>query len=1810
MNVRFVSRSLALAATFAVLCLTPADTRAQVVGENVNMVSGTQWPGGDPFLQRQNEPTIAVSSVNPQHLMAGANDYRSVDVPDPAFGKMAAGDAWLGVFKSLDGGQTWKSVLLPGYPQDDSPQGKASPLQSVMVVPVTFPDDTKKWGTSVKLPGSADPVMRAGTDGMFYYLGINFARDKSVSRLFLGRFIDQNNKENGDATQGKDPIQYLDTQIVARSTDTALSGGKHIFIDKPWMTVDVPGNTTATCTVPDPDKPATLTTPQGTRKILAGTVYVGWAQFAPGDVSSDIMITWSGDCGLTWAPPQKLNTVNSLVNQGIAIAIEPITGRVYVAWRRIASGKQTDAIMATRSEGRKRHFAAPRVVARLVPFDLGTGLGQARTQTMPSLAISSDGAKSFAHIAWAARSGVNGPSRIWMTNAQVYPKPTGDDDADDPDDYEDETRVKWTAAAQVKVGDVKDDYGHTLTRGHQYMPALTASQGRLVLFYYDSRLDHTRRYYRPNPFVTDPADATKKIWAPSSDGRFYTEELGPVGDLADAGLAALNKVFGNVGLNPAADFDDSALTSTRHTVDVRVGMALPSLAPDFSSVLVSRFPLGLTGFETNVDPASTATPPVTIDFTMPAFLAGIDPAVSGTGSILVVSKDKNEAKVLEQLKLNVPGYPMFKGSTAAFMGDYIDIQGQNFAIAKTTTATGTINRWVYNTAASLAPVFHAVWTSNQDVKAPWDPVAMKYDWSKYTPVTLRLGSGTGGGMLYDGGRTSPNISNPNISNTAPIAVCDPASTGSRDQNIYTARITEGLQVSTPQNAKFLNGQTPVGFVIGAANSTGTAMTVTFGAPTVDPAGVTAPDASYTTDFTSPVATVTAVIAPYSSVFRTLFVRQGGTINSAPTLLVTVTESVGCGGTLQPACRSGSLTFNPPIAISQLAPPDGFTGDASREAYTATIGAPNISNPNISNPNISNPNISNPNISNPNISNPNISNPNISSPNISNPNISNPNISNPNISNPNISNPNISNPNISNPNISNPNISNSAISDASYTFTNNGNTSASYFVKVVGDATKVPSPLQLIVSKTYKTPAAVECVLKEIAHDQLVVSVPDISKDIVSPDSKVFTGVSTPNISNATLSLAPGETATVTLRGFVPVTEMAKAVAAVTPAPVPATAPPTATAATTTYRNWGGIVGNPVFVKIPTVTTITQSGVNTLAHVNVAPGSTGSGTITGTLTFVRTRAGIDTILGSVTVEYFGGDTPFFPTSPATGDTITVVYAGDATYAASTSSLVPVVAMGQLSLGVRAYASGATVYFQQAGAWLNADTMTFNGTDMGAPTSTGNYYLSFASAPTPGSSVRVEAKIAGQVVASATGTWPQQPVLGNSLGGTSIWADFDLNVTWNSVISAGYYQVQAYCTGLPCGGNGNLVYPPTTTFLYPANTFTVGQQLEFWLYATNVLTVSGATPMGDPFAALTANRTVSAVSGLVTPPPPPPPPGGNSGFPMGFPRFAHAAVYDSNTNSIKVVGGMKYTAPDANGSIFYDQTATVGLEEAYMVATGQWTVVQTKVYDPTSGTYVPTGTTPAVPFYPASVVTGTDLYLMGGQTGGSMIGVRSYLSVNSWFDNWSVPDGSAAWPWMGTPRTMAAAAAPGSICLPSSTTCFHSLVSGGYNGAVLNTSEFRTNLGSWSAGPSMNVARYGHVAVMVGNRYYAIGGHGVVGGDALSDMEYCDVGVNAAGTGFQITPWTRVALPASVPGRYGATAAVVNGKIYVMGGGANTQVRGEVFIFDTATNSWSQGANLGVAVSQAAAAVVNGKIYLVGGDKGNPAGAYGYVQVITP
>ena len=1032
--------NLRLAVALTVTLALPFAAWGQIAGESVNMVSGTGWPGGDPFLQRQNEPSIAVSSANPGHLLAGANDYRTVDLPNPNVPD-THGDAWLGVFKSFDGGQTWQSVLLPGYPQDTSPAGLASPLHG--------------------FTAASDPLVRAGTNGMLYYSGIVFDRGTNLGRVFVARFIDLNNKENGDATVSRDPIQYLDGQAL----DAGTSGQ---FLDKPWLATDIPRAGAGTCTIP--------TTPQ--RSFPAGNVYFAYAVFTGNSAtpSSKIMFTRSQDCGKTWSTPIKLSESNAL-NQGTTLAVDPVSGAIHLVWRRFATGNQTDALVYAKSTDFGRTFSKGQVLFNLGnPFDQdgATGAQNFRSEAFPTLAVSVDssGTRSWVHLAWAQREPTTGDAQVVVSTST--------------------NGTTWSAPAAVDEVPLTDDAGNRLARGHQFMPQLTFTQGQLMLLYYDSRLDHTAGWFTPYPDLL-----------PDSKGRFYTEQRAPLGELL-SGTAGVFTPF----------IDDALLTQRRHTIDVRVAQASPGLAPAFTSARVSNFLFGGRGDE-----------------------APGQQVQGFTGSIQVA--DSNGLLRAQQLQFNPPNLPLFAHGTIPFIGDYIDIAGPAF-VAK---AGGG---WAFNTAPTTAATHYAVWTSNQDVRPPPDG-----DWTKYTPPS-GLPTGTGGMSLFDPTQARPP--------------CVTGYEGTRNQNVYSARISNGLVVSSPQNVKPLASTLTRAFVVAASNATSVDRAFRFSATA---SGVVV---SFTNNLSGGVPLLPAfdvVIPSQSTVHRSVFARLGTATDPGTPISVRVDEvdpssPAGCLGLIPPTCKvvagglSGFLTLNPPGMVAGLVQPDGTGADIQTiELYTPTYGGSaldntNFSNTNFSNTNFSNTNLSNTNLSNTNFSNTNLSNSSLAAAHVSNAeitNLSNTNFSNTNFSNTNFSNTNLSNTNFSNTNLSNTNLSNAALSDANYVVTNTGNTTHSYHVKIVGN---VPStPLQLILAKNYTTPLALGCLLVEQPHPVIIASVDDI-RPAIQPLSAPLADPNIPDPSgtNATLALAPGESAVITLRGLVTVDGMKQIVSQLAPVTVP------------------------------------------------------------------------------------------------------------------------------------------------------------------------------------------------------------------------------------------------------------------------------------------------------------------------------------------------------------------------------------------------------------------------------------------------------------------------------------------------------------------------------------------------------------------------------------------------------------------------------------------------------------------------------------
>lgn len=887
--------------------LIPQEVAGQTAGPSVNMVSGTGWTNGDPFLQRQNEPSLAVSTRNTLHLFGGANDYRSVDLAGLA-GQSERGDAWLGIFKSYDGGQTWQSTLLPGFPLDSSPVGTASPIHGFQA--------------------AADPTVRAGTNGLFFYSGIAFNRGTNgTGVVFLSRFIDNDNKENGDATVTNgnltnlaptDAIQYVGTVIVD-------SGNSGQFLDKPWIATDVPRGT-ATCTIPYTRADGT----QGTQTIPAGQVYLAYTSFNGNQQDSKILFTSSQDCGATFGKAVKLSESNS-VNQGTIVVVDPNSANnaastIYVAWRRFATTSQPDAILIAKStDGGNTWTKAIQAVtfpsncstASVPPagcaFDQGSTAASFRTSAYPALAVDDTGRL---YLAWSQRQ-PSGDARIMLAES-----------ADG---------VTWTSIPKlVDNGPVLDDngnpFGNLSSHGHQIMPSMSFSAGKLSLVYFDSREDHTLGFFTENPDMTS-----------------YSEIRQLEGELA--GNPGSSAVF-----NSFVSDADPPLTSRRHTIDVRGAQAstLPPGAqgvPAFSPFRISRYLFGINPFD-----------------------------------------NPNQA---EQLQVDAPDLPMFEDGTVPFFGDYIDVAATPaflFQNGKWVFNTSSTNlpavHAVWTDNRDVVPPSDGNWMHYEPPFSASNP-AGSANQSIFDPTQTVTACQVGVNDGFVASRNQniytsligPGLVVGSLGNSKPLGF-QPNNPAQLLQRAFTVTLanttttTRSFRITIANQPMLANGQLdPQGQASLLQFSLQTSLDVTVGGQSSIARAVFIQSAN-------PVASVTVnaqeITAPSGALVAGGL--QGFVIfnpdPNAPQIL-----NPDNLGFQNPAILSAE-THNPSIANPSIANP--------------SIANPSIANPSIANPSIANPSIANPSIANPAIVaalNPSIANPSIANPSIANPSIANPSIAN-------------------------------------------------------------------------------------------------------------------------------------------------------------------------------------------------------------------------------------------------------------------------------------------------------------------------------------------------------------------------------------------------------------------------------------------------------------------------------------------------------------------------------------------------------------------------------------------------------------------------------------------------------------------------------------------------------------------------------------------------------------------------------------------------------------------------------------------------
>ena len=199
--------------------------------------------------RQQNEPTAAVNPLNVDRMTAGANDYcpyRPRRMRGPAFTTRPTV------------ARRGRTACSPGYPNDTSAEGLASPLHGFVV-------------------SAGDPVQDWDRANHLYYGGIAFNRTQPGNgSIWVARY-------NWGPPFAVPDYEY--TTIVSRGTPTAFGVG--LFEDKIELEAD-----------------------DGVNSPHAGNVYVCWARFTASGQNNFIEFARSTDGGRTWTT-QKLSDVGA-----------------------------------------------------------------------------------------------------------------------------------------------------------------------------------------------------------------------------------------------------------------------------------------------------------------------------------------------------------------------------------------------------------------------------------------------------------------------------------------------------------------------------------------------------------------------------------------------------------------------------------------------------------------------------------------------------------------------------------------------------------------------------------------------------------------------------------------------------------------------------------------------------------------------------------------------------------------------------------------------------------------------------------------------------------------------------------------------------------------------------------------------------------------------------------------------------------------------------------------------------------------------------------------------------------------------------------------------------------------------------------------------------------------------------------------------------------------------------------------------------------------------------------------------------------
>jgi hypothetical protein len=519
-------------------------------------ISLTDALRGDGYLQRQDEPVIAPSTLNPDHLLAAFNDYRTVSIPnDSGLPEAGSVSGWIGLSRSYDRGKTWFGSMVPCFPGDPA-------------IGSTLCTNSPLTG----LHSSSDPVLATNPGGHFYLGGI-FYTTGGISDIAVVRYRDIPDRDGGDS------IRYQGAVIVDKGSQSDTGN----FNDKPAIAADIARGTTSAS--------------------VCGPVYVAYAIFNGGGAAvpftSKLGFSSSaqGNCGSTWTHAIYLNKTYKQ-NQGAAIALDPRNGKIYVVWRHVfqpgGDGFPDSILMVMSSDG-GNSFSNPVPITQpgYTPFDqpeLSTtnfpNNPTFRSNSFPGIAVDGNGTVYVVDQEKAFPTGVNYPAGYYEPRVVLRTSRNGGS--------------TWSTGSIV-------DSGTPSTYAQQFMPVVSFAGGLLKLMWYDFREQNQMSDNKAGGYYVTGFDRQTKTYVAQSDLSMLDRNGNPVFSpsipvtqyLRDANTGQIPTVGNIRGGYPAVNRPNLPMYSggtDAFTGDYIGQMSAASFVPNFGGSTAFRWAMMATDF--------------------------------------------------------------------------------------------------------------------------------------------------------------------------------------------------------------------------------------------------------------------------------------------------------------------------------------------------------------------------------------------------------------------------------------------------------------------------------------------------------------------------------------------------------------------------------------------------------------------------------------------------------------------------------------------------------------------------------------------------------------------------------------------------------------------------------------------------------------------------------------------------------------------------------------------------------------------------------------------------------------------------------------------------------------------------------------------------------------------------------------------------------------------------------------------------------------------------------------------------------------